>query len=60
MRVDEAAGADPEGADRTYASTRLSFVTTIVRRCFFIKSALEALEMPGKPFLHDVNRAARL
>ena len=22
---------------------------------FFIKSALEALEMPGRPFLHDVN-----
>jgi hypothetical protein len=23
---------------------------------FFIKSALKALEMPGRPFLHDVNR----
>jgi len=23
---------------------------------FFIKSALEALETPGKPFIHDVNR----
>ncbi len=27
---------------------------------FFIKSALEALEMPGRPFLHDVNRRAPL
>jgi hypothetical protein len=27
---------------------------------FFIKSALKALETPGKPFLHDVITAAGL
>ena len=54
MRRDEAAAPDPEGSCATASSTRLSF-EFVVRRCFFIKSALEALEMPGRPFLHDVN-----
>ncbi len=27
---------------------------------FFIKSALEALETPGRPFIHDVNRPSLL
>ncbi len=27
---------------------------------FFIKSALEALETPGRPFIHDVNATARM
>ena len=47
------------GSCATASSTRLSF-EFVVRRCFFIKSALEALEMPGRPFLHDVNRQPRI
>ena len=32
---------------------------SIARRCLSIRSALEALEKPGRPFIHDVNATAR-
>jgi len=49
MRGEEAAATRKPGSHDN--NTRLSFVK--VRQCHF-KSALKGLEIPDKPFIHDV------
>ena len=40
------------------AGRRSKDLMFVVRRCFFIKSVLKALEAPDEPFLHDVITAS--
>jgi hypothetical protein len=54
MRGEEAAATRKPGCNNT--NTRLSFVK--VRQCHF-KSALKGLEIPDKPFIHDVKLQCR-
>jgi len=54
MRGEEAAAIRIPGCNSL--NTRLSFVK--VRQCHF-KSALKGLEIPDKPFIHDVKLQRR-
>ena len=55
MRGDEAAAPDPKTCRCCIFHTPEPCYSNC-QTMFFIKSALKALEMPGRPFLHDVNR----
>ncbi len=55
MRGDEAAAPDPEIRRCCIFHTPEPCYFKNCQTMFFIKSALEALEMPGRPFIHDVN-----
>ena len=54
MRGEEVAATRKPGGHN--ANARLSFVK--VRQCHF-KSALKGLEIPDKPFIHDVKLQSR-